>query len=152
VLKEVWAIRRLKSSATSLHPTPNPLTLQAYYNALEGELPRKMPPNLIQLALTGNSFTGSVPALPRGMKYLSLAENGLQGPLPNGPGAAQLWFVSHGCRCKRRLHIFVNVVDDGCVQLLPRQTVEHHWVRKGSDPMHSVPTAPLHLLLVWFHL
>lgn len=67
---------------------------QAYYNALEGELPRKMPPNLIQLALTGNSFTGRVPALPQGMKYLSLAENGLEGPLPNGPGAAQLWFVS----------------------------------------------------------
>lgn len=67
---------------------------QAYYNALDGELPHKLPPGLIQLALTGNSFTGSLPALPRGMKYLSLAENGLSGPLPNGPGAAQLWFVS----------------------------------------------------------
>jgi len=68
--------------------------IQGYYNALEGELPHKLPPNMIQMALTGNRFTGNMPALPRGLKYLSLAENALQGPLPNGPGAAQLWFVS----------------------------------------------------------
>lgn len=68
--------------------------IQAYYNSIEGELPHRLPPHLIQLALTGNRLTGSVPPLPRGMKYLSLAENALQGPLPNGPGAAQLWFVS----------------------------------------------------------
>jgi hypothetical protein len=72
---------------------------QAYYNALDGELPHKLPPSLIQLALTGNSFTGHIPALPHGMKYLSLAENALEGPLPNGPGAAQLWFVSVSCLC-----------------------------------------------------
>jgi hypothetical protein len=71
-----------------------PTRTQAYFNGLQGELPHKLPPNLIQLALTGNRLTGPVPALPRGMKYLSLAENALDGPLPNGPGAAQLWFVS----------------------------------------------------------
>lgn len=86
--------RHLSAAALTLHhQLPQP---QAYYNALEGDLPDKLPPNLIQLALTGNSFTGSVPALPRGMKYFSLAENDLQGPLPNGPGAGQLWFVSTG--------------------------------------------------------
>lgn len=74
--------------------TPCHTQHQAYYNVLEGELPRKLPPNMIQLAVTGNRLTGSVPPLPRGMKYLSLAENALEGPLPNGPGAAQLWFVS----------------------------------------------------------
>jgi hypothetical protein len=41
--------------------SPSP-TSQAYCNALEGELPRKLPPNLIQLALTGNGVTGTYSA------------------------------------------------------------------------------------------
>jgi hypothetical protein len=73
--------------------------VQGYYNRLSGALPSRMPPNLIQLALTGNFLSGPLPALPRNMKYLSAAQNGFSGPLPAGPGAAQLWFVSACCAC-----------------------------------------------------
>lgn len=68
--------------------------VQAFGNNLQGPLPAKLPPNLVQLAVAANGLSGQVPALPRGMRYLSVAQNHLQGKLPDGPGAAALWFVS----------------------------------------------------------
>jgi hypothetical protein len=68
--------------------------IQAFENKLQGPLPAKLPPNLVQLAVAANGLTGEVPALPRGMKYFSVAQNDLEGALPDGPGAAGLWFVS----------------------------------------------------------
>lgn len=71
-----------------------PAVKQAYDNSLEGALPSKMPPILIQLAVAGNGLFGILPPLPRTMKYLSVAQNNFQGPLPSGPAASGLWFVS----------------------------------------------------------
>jgi hypothetical protein len=68
--------------------------IQAFENKLQGPLPAKLPPNLVQLAVAANGLSGEVPALPRGMKYFSVAQNDLEGALPDGPGAAGLWFVS----------------------------------------------------------
>ncbi|KAF6253460.1 hypothetical protein COO60DRAFT_419479 [Scenedesmus sp. NREL 46B-D3] len=67
--------------------------VQAFGNNLQGPLPAKLPPNLVQLAVAANGLSGQVPALPRGMRYLSVAQNHLQGKLPDGPGAAALWFA-----------------------------------------------------------
>lgn len=72
----------------------NLVDIQAYYNDLEGSLPSKMPPHLVQLAVAGNKLSGAVPPLPRGIKYVSVAENQLEGGLPDGPGASSIWFVS----------------------------------------------------------
>lgn len=72
----------------------NLVDIQAFNNQLQGPLPARLPPNLVQLAVSGNALTGTVPALPRGMKYISVAENNLEGKLPDGPGAAGIWFVS----------------------------------------------------------
>lgn len=74
----------------------NLVDIQASYNSIEGSLPSKMPPHLVQLAVAGNKLTGPMPALPRGIKYVSVTENGLEGSLPDGPGASSIWFVSTG--------------------------------------------------------
>eukprot|EP00878_Enallax_costatus_P025108 GHUV01026831.1.p1 GENE.GHUV01026831.1~~GHUV01026831.1.p1 ORF type:complete len:723 (+),score=195.48 GHUV01026831.1:793-2961(+) len=70
----------------------NLVDIQAFSNGLEGPLPAKMPPHLVQLAVSGNKLSGPMPALPRGIKYVSVAENGLEGNLPDGPGASSIWF------------------------------------------------------------
>uniref|UniRef100_A0A383WD12 Malectin-like domain-containing protein n=1 Tax=Tetradesmus obliquus TaxID=3088 RepID=A0A383WD12_TETOB len=67
--------------------------LQAFANKLQGPLPAKLPPNLVQLAVAANELDGELSALPRGMKYLSVAQNQFEGALPDGPGAAGLWFA-----------------------------------------------------------
>jgi hypothetical protein len=84
--------------------------VQAFQNKLQGPLPAKLPPNLVQLAVAANELSGEVPALPRGMKYFSVAQNQFEGALPDGPGAAGLWFVStlldvaHCYTCGQTLH------------------------------------------------